>query len=86
MFQSPPTPKGRCNSPCKRLASSLTLFQSPPTPKGRCNEQQLDALLYSMVSIPTHPEGQVQHEACRVACSLIEVSIPTHPEGQVQPG
>jgi len=39
------------------------------------------------VSIPTHPEGQVQRTT--IACkpnpnNLDQVSIPTHPEGQVQ--
>jgi len=62
------------------------MFQSPPTPKGRCNDglQRLFRVGWE-VSIPTHPEGQVQHPTAYLLAALSPVSIPTHPEGQVQP-
>jgi len=37
------------------------------------------------VSIPTHPEGQVQRYTVDAYYPVANVSIPTHPEGQVQP-
>jgi len=61
------------------IALAACQFQSPPTPKGRCNEaDEADEAEAEIVSIPTHPEGQVQLQKWP-EISLKLTSIPADP-------
>jgi len=83
-FQSPPTPKGRCNLDASGAENSFVSFNPHPPRRAGATSLYKAYSLWAEVSIPTHPEGQVQPAHGSGGPATAEVSIPTHPEGQVQ--